>query len=111
MERLRGARYPVEILAHFRRAQPLRPLLELIGGRDNRADGPGGLGAQAAQIDLALLARARERLIDEQHQLSRVLVQLAQPGLEPHDAPLGDALEDRKSTRLNSSHLVISYAV
>src|SRR5256885_6463580 len=29
----------------------------------------------------------------------------------PHDRHLRDALTDRKSTRLNSSHLVISYAV
>src|SRR5256885_11808712 len=29
----------------------------------------------------------------------------------PHPAPAADLGEDRKSTRLNSSHLVISYAV
>src|SRR5437762_5271831 len=32
-------------------------------------------------------------------------------GPEPHPGPLDEALGDRKSTRLNSSHRCISYAV
>src|SRR5256885_13336761 len=32
-------------------------------------------------------------------------------GIEIYEVKLGDAFLDRKSTRLNSSHLVISYAV
>src|SRR5258708_9118575 len=32
-------------------------------------------------------------------------------GQEPHRPPQGEVLEDRKSTRLNSSHQIISYAV
>src|SRR5256885_3416929 len=50
-------------------------------------------------------------LVDEKGLLKR---ELADDGLHPNDAgykvmvPLA---EDRKSTRLNSSHLVISYAV
>src|SRR2546426_6974765 len=57
----------------------------------------------------------------EQHAWSRVTVRLADGttlestprGAAGHPAtPLSDAeLQDRKSTRLNSSHLVISYAV
>src|SRR5256885_4448148 len=40
--------------------------------------------------------------------------ELVRPGLRRGDragSPAGAGLEDRKSTRLNSSHLVISYAV
>src|SRR2546426_1704930 len=36
---------------------------------------------------------------------------LRRAGLRPRPGPDGAALLDRKSTRLNSSHLVISYAV
>src|SRR5436190_13188904 len=33
------------------------------------------------------------------------------PGVDPHQAAAVERLRDRKSTRLNSSHTVISYAV
>src|SRR5204862_6328645 len=40
-----------------------------------------------------LIQLARERLIVEQNQVSLVLVQLAQPGLEPNVTTVGAALE------------------
>src|SRR5256885_11308040 len=51
------------------------------------------------------------------HRYMRPLLKEIQEGrIDPasiisHRVQLEDALEDRKSTRLNSSHLVISYAV
>src|SRR5256885_10666232 len=63
--------------------------------------------------------RAQERILDRHHQPdvrpeARRLGERTAPATGPADArlprdhPVG---EDRKSTRLNSSHLVISYAV
>src|SRR5256885_8766114 len=58
------------------------------------------------------LARLHARLVDVEHDVVGVAfgleaVDVAAPQLE---VPL-EVREDRKSTRLNSSHLVISYAV
>src|SRR5688572_32084371 len=50
--------------------------------------------------------RADVVLVDERR-VARVLV----PGREPQHLPQLDVGEDRKSTRLNSSHSQISYAV
>src|SRR5256885_9990507 len=58
---------------------------------------------------------ARARLVDE-HQPAALALQLAHQGIDVA-LPRTDGAEgyrrhrDRKSTRLNSSHLVISYAV
>src|SRR5256885_11872322 len=51
--------------------------------------------------------RAEAGVVDEDADL-----QIAHPGLDALDRALAlEILGDRKSTRLNSSHLVISYAV
>src|SRR5256885_11700786 len=55
-------------------------------------------GRELAELDA--LAREVDRLVDVEEDLSRA----RRRALEFH-------LRDRKSTRLNSSHLVISYAV
>src|SRR3989454_3808703 len=68
-----------------------------------------------ARIDV--LAGEPEKALDELERLLRIPYYLS-PGwlrIDPNFAPLGGNPRferlDRKSTRLNSSHLVISYAV
>src|SRR5256885_12273006 len=78
------------------------------------------------RIDTNVAVRLLRRDVDLDELLAApVLVALAAPGLalamreqpvescadEQHHVGLGQHVGDRKSTRLNSSHLVISYAV
>src|ERR1022692_441492 len=60
---------------------------------------------------LAVFSGPATRQVNEKPKTSnRVQVQYCPSALQPYSQPLG-AQVDRKSTRLNSSHLVISYAV
>src|SRR5205807_10053863 len=93
VQSVRGTGNSLQILAHLCGGRLLYLRLELIGGGDDGAYGPGRLGAEAAQIDLIVLARAPEDLIDEQHQLLRILVQFTQPGLHSRDASFAGALQ------------------
>src|SRR5256885_6584486 len=65
-----------------------------------------GLAAGSAQPYLAVLERLAQRVEDPTTEFGR-LVQKKYPSVGQADR----ARPDRKSTRLNSSHLVISYAV
>src|SRR2546426_11537852 len=86
----------------FRSRVPERP----IGLERERRERPGGEGVSCEP------SRERQRVEEGPRELE---VELAgvQVGVAQGDEPrVRDAdLEDRKSTRLNSSHLVISYAV
>src|SRR5438034_3203344 len=62
-------------------------------------------GAGAAPAGLGAAASGAGRPVHWSHRLGGVLGQ--RPAAEPH----ASARADRKSTRLNSSHTVISYAV
>src|SRR5205807_6365957 len=53
---------------------------------------------------------ADERAASTREQLARRIIELARKGEQDPQRQLNDT-SDRKSTRLNSSHLVISYAV
>src|SRR5205807_4142687 len=69
------------------------------------------LGAQDA-AGLAHLARRVDDLPARQRQVRALRDRLVDAAdLPPLCTPSAAAAEDRKSTRLNSSHLVISYAV
>src|SRR5438034_5108803 len=76
---------------------------------------PGPLGRRAETVLVVdqpnVTGRpARKRVLAEQvKHLGRPLEQVPQQGHEPVPGAL--RIEDRKSTRLNSSHTVISYAV
>src|SRR5688500_19570283 len=59
------------------------------------------LGLVVGNLEAAV--RKRERGIEEER--------FAAVGSDKGERSLGDQIRDRKSTRLNSSHLVISYAV
>src|SRR5438034_6246915 len=56
-------------------------------------------------------ARPRHAHIQETPRLFDLVFDVVRRGLEPRDLVILHADEDRKSTRLNSSHTVISYAV
>src|SRR3712207_7111763 len=75
------------------------------------ADGTAARGAEARAPEERRAARAPRRLRHARRAPGRAEqhVQLVDAGLEADQ--LGAALEDRKSTRLNSSHANISYAV
>src|SRR5690349_23334644 len=49
--------------------------------------------------------------LDHQHADAREAAAMKEAGLPSHDGPVHDDNKDRKSTRLNSSHVEISYAV
>src|SRR3989454_9225861 len=87
MTPLEAARAP---LAHVR----------VAGGRRGREPG----GGRAARVG-RLVAGARERVPQPERSAP------PRRAREAEDELLRVRLEDRKSTRLNSSHLVISYAV
>src|SRR5690349_23466110 len=70
----------------------------LVGGCGGGAKGPVRTTVVAAFYPLAFAARELGGANVDVHDLTPA-------GSEPHD------LEDRKSTRLNSSHVEISYAV
>src|SRR3712207_8153917 len=59
--------------------------------------------------------QGRMRYLQTRAAVSTMLVNLHEPrpviGTAPGDSPILDAFRDRKSTRLNSSHANISYAV
>src|SRR5437868_8263300 len=55
--------------------------------------------------------RRSSDLQPSRHLALRVVAELGQQLLLLREQPLGAAVEDRKSTRLNSSHVSISYAV
>src|SRR2546426_8471107 len=86
----RSTLFPYTTLFRSRDLARLRPVLERVEGD---ADQGGDLGRR----DVA------DQLLDPFDALRREHHRLARAGL--------GELEDRKSTRLNSSHLVISYAV
>src|SRR2546426_1428305 len=88
----------------------LFPYTTLFRSRHPEARGRHGAGEAHADGDVLLEHQLREqaaplgeapRVVGEE----RVVHQLGDR------LPAGDGLRDRKSTRLNSSHLVISYAV
>src|SRR5207249_7596424 len=60
-----------------------------------------------SHVDVGAVAD-EERLVDPDVQAAQRLVEDLALGLPPAD---GEIFEDRKSTRLNSSHVSISYAV
>src|SRR5256885_5357141 len=71
------------------------------------------LGAEHAAV-LGVLNRQLEAIVENGKYFKQRIEQLAEPPATVTEADKArDALreEDRKSTRLNSSHLVISYAV
>src|SRR5256885_5372883 len=82
---------------------PLFPYTTLFRSRDARLDG--GV-APAPQGRLLEAEDAQPGPADDQGQAP--VVHRRRPGLVRRP---GDGDQDRKSTRLNSSHLVISYAV
>src|SRR2546427_9263982 len=66
------------------------------------------LPISVAQVNLATGMRRDVGLVRHEHDGLAGLVQLFE---QPHDFLAGRGIEDRKSTRLNSSHSQISYAV
>src|SRR5256885_12692402 len=74
-------------------------------------DDQGGDGADVEPLRRGLIAVGVE--LGDQHLAGAVVRKRVED--RRHDlagaAPVGIAIQDRKSTRLNSSHLVISYAV
>src|SRR5205807_5518008 len=76
------------------------------GGREARA-GQGGDRWCQLQLPRQGPGPAQERNGDRQHGGRQELLRATQGSRQVPEANLGD----RKSTRLNSSHLVISYAV
>src|SRR2546426_9351655 len=74
--------------------------------REPDPDRPGGVDRIAATPQNVHADVARERMRGDHHGM------LAGDGLDAQaERPGGRDARDRKSTRLNSSHLVISYAV
>src|SRR5439155_9911648 len=69
-----------------------------------------GMAGQFAAVDALLTGRENLRLVGKVAQMPRDLIM---PGADEllDRFELTDAAEDRKSTRLNSSHVAISYAV
>src|SRR5256885_12294927 len=95
-------------------------LLDAIAGVPNACEPIPGIvtGGQPASEHLAALKRAGcEVVIDIREAMEprpfKTPAAVVQAGLEYRSIPVGHGAvgEDRKSTRLNSSHLVISYAV
>src|SRR5690554_492067 len=63
---------------------------------------------KAFEKGIALTRACQQRLTLAEQQVTQLLEREDGPQLEPFDS---DEVEDRKSTRLNSSHVRISYAV
>src|SRR5690349_22157935 len=79
---------------------PYTTLFRSAGGMDDER------GIDRRRVDPHFRHRVRERVRVVRVQQQRLVL------VEPHrDARLGGLVEDRKSTRLNSSHVEISYAV
>src|SRR5260221_3757776 len=74
-----------------------------------RSHGAGQTRPQAEQADRSLLLADAERLEDLDHAGGVRAALQCDPGKHREGQPA--LLQDRKSTRLNSSHTVISYAV
>src|SRR6266478_8170241 len=96
--------------------------------RPRLCDGPGAVTLQVAIIgidgsgkstlaaSLAVVLAAEHGLIAgsavaDEFWFRAPQVDIAGPGFHPHGYAIAARLEDRKSTRLNSSHSQISYAV
>src|SRR5690625_1564058 len=93
-------------------------------GRDRAGDGPGAtasllsniVGSLAGSEETNSSPAVQDKLVDLYEQAAQNLADLiTDPSTELFPGrPLGSSdgnLEDRKSTRLNSSHVAISYAV
>src|SRR3989454_12842319 len=111
---MRAQRRPQAEVVQLRRAQAER---ELAHALERMADGLDAFLDARARLQLDL--QRGQRLADVVVQVARqapalLLLHLEQPARQGAQARLREfhgMLRDRKSTRLNSSHLVISYAV
>src|SRR5690606_39830264 len=89
-------------------AQPVEQVLEVLLGLAGETDDEGGADGQLRAL-LAPLADARQGLVLEGRTLHGL--EHLGTGVLEGDVQVGQQLADRKSTRLNSSHVKISYAV
>src|SRR5207244_13450965 len=100
------------LFLHLPPAAPNPPLFPYTTLFRSSARSPGKRSFSSPWLSRRSFVRRRknEGLLSSRHHAGRRHIRVALAGLLPLSAA-GGRLKDRKSTRLNSSHQIISYAV